>query len=148
MPEEGCKNNHVTGENKMSNNITVVGNVGQQPELRVTPSNMAVLEFTVASTTGKDDKKKTTWFTVVAFGKTAENAAASLNKGDTVIVVGRMETDEYKKKDGTQGKFTKVIADDLGCSVRWDVWLKDRSQQTMNQVAAKVGRTLTDEEPF
>jgi len=132
----------------MSNNITVVGNVGQQPELRVTPSNMAVLEFTVASTTGKDDKKKTTWFTVVAFGKTAENAAASLNKGDTVIVVGRMETDEYKKKDGSQGKFTKVIADDLGCSVRWDVWLKDRSQQTMNHVAAKVGRTLTDEEPF
>jgi single-strand DNA-binding protein len=148
MSQEGCKNNPVTGENKMSNNITVVGNVGQQPELRVTPSNMAVLEFTVASTTGKDEKKKTTWFTVVAFGKTAENAAASLNKGDTVIVVGRMETDEYKKKDGTQGKFTKVVADDIGCSVRWDVWLKDRSQQTMNQVAAKVGRTLTDEEPF
>lgn len=130
------------------NNIVIAGNIGQQPELRVTPSNMAVCEFTVASTTGKDDKKKTTWFNIVCFNQTAENVSASLNKGDKVVIQGRMETDEYKKKDGTQGKFTRVIADDVACSLRYDIWVKDQSEKVMKQVASKVGRTLTDEEPF
>lgn len=118
------------------NHLTISGNVGQPPEIRVTPSGMAVLEFTVASTTGKDDKKKTTWFSVVAFSKLAENAAASLQKGDSVVVVGHMETDEYKKKDGTAGKFTKVVADDVAVSCKWNSWVKDQTEKVMTQVLA------------
>lgn len=134
----------------MSNSITIAGNIGQQPELRITASGMAVVDFTVATTHGKDDKKKTSWFNVVCFGKTAENVAASVNKGDSVIVMGRMEQDEYTKKDGTKGKSTRLVADEVGASMRWDVWLKDRSEQTMKQVGKTFAKqpTLGDEEPF
>ncbi len=119
------------------NNITVTGNVGQPPELRVTPSGMAVLDFTVASTTGKDDKKKTSWFNVVCFGKTAENVAATISKGDSVIVVGRMEQDEYTKKDGSKGKSTRLVADEVGPSCRWTAWVKDQTDAVVRQVSEK-----------
>lgn len=134
----------------MSNSITIAGNIGQQPELRITASGMAVVDFTVATTHGKDEKKKTSWFNVVCFGKTAENVAASVNKGDSVIVMGRMEQDEYTKKDGTKGKSTRLVADEVGASMRWDVWLKDRTEQTMKQVGKTFAKqpTLGDEEPF
>lgn len=121
----------------MSNNIIINGNIGQPPEIRYTPSGMAVLEFTVASTSGKDDKKKTSWFNVVAFSKLAENVAGSVSKGDSVIVFGRMEQDEYTKKDGTKGKSTKVVADEVGVSCRWNVWVKDRTNETVKAVLAQ-----------
>ena len=87
---------------------------------------------------------------MVCFGKTAENVAASVNKGDSVIVMGRMEQDEYTKKDGTKGKSTRLVADEVGASMRWDVWVKDRSEQTMKQVGKTFAKqpTLGDEEPF
>lgn len=127
------------------NNITIHGNVGQEPELKYTPSQMAVIQFTIADTYGKDDKKKTTWHNVTAFGKLAENIAATINKGDTVIVSGRMEQEEYTKKDGTKGKSTRVIADEVGVSLRWNAWVKDQTEKVMAQIgkvfpsAAEVG---------
>jgi single-strand DNA-binding protein len=138
----------------MSNHITVEGKIGQDPELRFTTSGMAVAEFSVADTYGKDDKKKTTWHNCTAFGSLAENIVASLKKGNTVIVTGRYEQDEYTKKDGTKGKSIKFIVDACGPSLRWDVWLKDRSADTIKEVfaGAKVGRPMpaveADEEPF
>jgi len=53
------------------NTITVVGNVGRDPELRVTGSGMAVLKFSVADTRGKDDKKQTSGHNIVCFGEQA-----------------------------------------------------------------------------
>jgi single-strand DNA-binding protein len=107
--------------------------------MRVTTSNMSVLEFTVASTTGKDDKKKTSWFNVVCFGKTAENASASIQKGDTVVIVGRLEQDEFTKKDGTKGKSIKLIADEVAMSCRWNAWVKDRTGQVIRNVKDTLG---------
>lgn len=131
------------------NHITIVGKLGSDPEVRFTNSQMAVAEFRVASTTGKDDKKKTTWFSVKMFGKLAEHIADTLFKGDNIIIFGRQETDEYTKKDGSKGSFTYVIAEDAGPSARWDKWVKDKSGETM----ARVGKVFnnmpaTEEEPF
>jgi len=133
-----------------SNQITIHGKLGKDPDLRYTSSQMAIVEFSVATTSGKDDKKKTTWFDVKIFGQLAEHAANTLNKGDNVLVVGRMETDEYTKKDGTQGKFTSLIADEIGASCRWNAWVKDQTNQTMAAVGA-IGKpmpALADEAPF
>jgi single-strand DNA-binding protein len=133
----------------MSNNITITGKVGQDPELRFTPGGMAVLTFSVADTYGKDDKKKTTWHNITVFSKLAENVANTIAKGSTVIIVGRYEQDEFTKKDGTKGKSVKVIADEVGVSCRWNAWVQDQT----NAVMAQVGKvfpdaTLVDEEPF
>lgn len=124
------------------NTITVSGNVGQSPELRFTSANMAVLEFTVASTSGRDDKKKTSWFNIVCFGRTAENVAKSVQKGDSVIVVGKIEQEEYTKKDGTKGKSVRLVADEVGTSCRWNAWVKDRTDEVVRSVA----KAFTDDE--
>jgi single-strand DNA-binding protein len=126
----------------MSNHITIHGNVGQEPEVRITPSNMTVVTFTVADTYGKDANKKTTWHNITAFGQLAENISNSLHKGDTVIVSGRLEDDEFTKKDGTKGKSRKVIADEVGVSLRWNVYLKDNTEQTMKNVQKAFGKPV------
>ena len=118
----------------MSNTIIVTGKVGQDPELKFTPSGMAVLTFSVADTYGKDDKKKTTWHNITVFGKLAENAANSITRGTNVIIEGRFEQDEYTKKDGTKGKATKIIANELGVSCRWNAWVADQTDKVMAQV--------------
>jgi len=116
------------------NHITIAGNVVGDPELRVTPSGMNVLKFSVADTYGKDDKKKTTFHNIVVFSQLAENVAASIKKGDTVTIAGRMETDEYTKKDGSKGKSINVIADEVGFSMRWTSVVPDQTGKTMGAI--------------
>jgi single-strand DNA-binding protein len=132
------------------NNITIHGTVGQEPELRFSASNNAVLTFSVADNYGKDDKKKTTWHNVIVFGKVAENVANSITKGTSVLITGRYEQEEFTKKDGTKGKTTKLIADEVGVSCRWNAWVRDQTSDTVSQTGF-VGKTMpahTDEEPF
>ena len=131
----------------MSNQITVTGRIGKDPEIRFTTGGMCVAEFSLADTWGKDDKKKTTWHNCVAFGQLAENIVASVVKGKTVIVSGRYEQDEYTKKDGTKGKTTKLIVDECGPSLRFDRWVCDQTEATMAQVG-QVGRRIPAGNPF
>lgn len=133
----------------MTNHITIHGNIGQPPELKYTNSQLEVAEFTVADNYGKDEKKKTTWHNIVVFGKLAANIAATFNKGDSVVVMGRLEQEEFTKKDGTKGKSTRVVADEVGYSLRWKSVVADQTESTMRQVAKEFpGSALTDEEPF
>ena len=132
----------------MSNQITVNGKVGQEPELRFSQGGMAILTFSVADTYGKDDKKKTTWHNITVFSKLAENVANTITKGSTVIIVGRYEQDEFTKKDGTKGKSLKLIADEVGVSCRWNAWVQDNTEQTMakiGQVFPNAGQVTEDE---
>ena len=134
----------------MSNHITIHGNIGQPPELKYTNSQLEVAEFTVADNYGKDDKKKTTWHNVVVFGKLALNIASTFTKGDSVIIAGRLEQEEYTKKDGSKGKSIRVIADEVGYSLRWKAVVPDQTEQVLRQVADKFpsASVVTDEEPF
>lgn len=134
----------------MSNNITVHGTVGGEPELRFSQSGNAVLTFSVADNYGKDDKKKTTWWNIIVFGKLAENTANSINKGTSILVTGRLEQEEFTNKDGEKRKTTKLIADEVGVSCRWNAWVRDQTDSTVAQTGL-VGRQmpmLGDEEPF
>jgi len=101
------------------NSITIVGKVGQDPELRMTNSGMAVCTFGVGTTSGRDDKKKTVWHNVTVFGDMATHAAESFSKGTNVIIVGRYDVDEYETKQGEKKKSYKVVADEIGLSLRW-----------------------------
>lgn len=118
----------------MSNHITITGKLGQEPELKYSQAGKAVVTFTVADNYGKDEKKKTTWHNVIAFGSLAEHFASTCTKGDTVIVSGRLEQDEFTKTDGTKVKSMKIYADDLGVSLFWNTWIKDQTNQVMAQV--------------
>lgn len=131
------------------NHISIHGNVSQQPEMRVTPSGMNVLSFNLADSYGKDDKKKVTYHSIVVFGQLAENVARSIAVGDSVLVSGRLETDEYTKKDGGKGKFTRVIADEVAFSMRWSAVAKDETEKTMANVAKKFpGSKMFNDDDF
>ena len=101
------------------NRITIAGNVGREPELKYSNAGMAILKFSVADTSGKDDKKKTIWHSVTAFGDLAENAAASLGKGTRVVIEGKLTEDKYTNKDGVEVTKLQVLADDVMLSVRF-----------------------------
>ena len=102
------------------NNITIVGRVGRDPEVKFTSNEMTIANFSVATDHGRDEKKKTTWHNVVVFGTLAENVAESLHKGARVIVAGRLEISEYDGKDGEKKKKTELIADAVGLELRFE----------------------------
>jgi single-strand DNA-binding protein len=86
----------------MSNVFSFTGTVGRDAEVRVTPSNIHVLNVTVANNTGYGDRKKTLWVRVAVWGKRAEgNLVDYLKKGQQVFVSGELTQEEYQAKDGT-----------------------------------------------
>jgi single-strand DNA-binding protein len=101
------------------NTTTVTGNLTRDPELQFTNGGKAVVGFGIAVTRKYNDVEQTSFFNVTAWDTLGENCAASLHKGDRVLVAGRIEVREYDKKDGTKGTSTDIVADEVGPSLRW-----------------------------
>lgn len=101
------------------NTITVIGNLGRDPELKYAASGTAVLKFSVADTRNKGDEKITQWWNVTCFGDLAENVAASISKGTRVQVMGKVQREKYTDKEGAERERVEVLADDVGISLRW-----------------------------
>lgn len=100
------------------NKITVVGNLGRDPELRYTPQGQAVCNFSVATSEKKRDKagemqELTIWFKVTTWGKQAETASKYLSKGRPVYIEGRLRVDEWTDRDGKTRYTLEVNATDL-----------------------------------
>ena len=129
------------------NTITITGNAGKPVELTYSKGGMAVGNFTVATASGKDEKKVTTWHNVTVFGQYAENVASSIEKGSNVIVVGKLDISSYEK-DGVKKYVTKILADEVGLLCRWNPVLADKTAETMNKVAAAFGAPSFLEEGF
>jgi len=100
---------------------TITGNVGKVQEIRTTGSGKQMLSFSVASTYKKpgQDEGQTTWVDVLCFDEQADMVAQTLQKGDRVVVTGRLALETYQKKDGTQGSSLRLLADEVGKSLRW-----------------------------
>lgn len=95
------------------NKITIVGNLGRDPELRYTPQGSAVCNFSIATNEKKRDKSGemqdvTTWFRVTLWNKQAENASKYLTKGSPVYVEGRLRIEEWTDRDGNN-RFTLEV---------------------------------------
>jgi single-strand DNA-binding protein len=90
----------------MYQQITLIGNLGSDPEMRYTPTGVAVTSFSLAvsrSWTGKDGQRqeKTIWFRVNAWDKLAETTSQYLSKGRQVFVTGELEEPRtYQDRDG------------------------------------------------
>ncbi|MGH3318681.1 MAG: single-stranded DNA-binding protein [Streptosporangiaceae bacterium] len=105
--------------------ITLVGNLVDDPELRFTPSGQAVAKFRVASTpryrdnqTGEWKDGETLFLTCNAWRQTGENTAESLQRGMRVIVQGRLRQRSYETREGERRTVYEVEADDVGPSLR------------------------------
>jgi single-strand DNA-binding protein len=107
-------------------NITVVGNLTDDPELRFTPSGAAVANFTVASTPRFFDKATNDWkdgdalfLRCSVWRQAAENVAESLQRGGRVIVTGRLRQRSYETKEGEKRTVVELEVDEIGPSLRF-----------------------------
>ena len=89
--------------------LTLIGRVGNDPELRSTPSGVTVCSFSVAVSSQK--KEQTTWYRINAWRQLGEVCARYLSKGKLVAVAGELETRPYTAKDGTTRMSLDVQAD-------------------------------------
>jgi single-strand DNA-binding protein len=106
-------------------NITMIGNLVSDPELRFTPSGAAVAKFTVASTPRYLDKNTNEWkdgdslfLQCQIWRQAAENVAESLTRGMRVIVSGRLKQRSYETKEGEKRTVFEVEVDEVGPSLR------------------------------
>ena len=103
----------------MYQQITLIGNLGNDPEMRYTPSGVPVTSFSLAVTkrwTGQDGQRqeKTLWFRISAWRKTAEIASQYLTKGSKVLVVGELEEARaYTDREGNLRAALEVTAQNI-----------------------------------
>ena len=98
------------------NKITLIGNLGKDPEMRYLPSGEAVAVFNVATTETWKDKQggkqdRTDWHRVEFIGRTAEVCGEYLKKGSSVYVEGSVRYDKWTDKDGVEKTMTKIRGD-------------------------------------
>lgn len=102
----------------MVNKVTLIGNLGRDPEVRFTPSGRAVANFTLATSEKWSDadgnrKEHTEWHNIVVWGKQAETCGQYLSKGRQVYIEGTIRKREYDDKEGNRRFVTEIIARDV-----------------------------------
>jgi single-strand DNA-binding protein len=103
---------------KTVNRVTLLGNVGKNPEVRAAPSGSIIANFSIATTDRYKDKasgewkESTDWTNVASFGKLAEIVRDYVHKGSPLYVEGKLRTRSYEK-DGQKQYRTEVIADNI-----------------------------------
>src|SRR6195256_6511012 len=105
--------------------ITIVGNLVDDPQLRYTPTGQAVANFRVASTPRFMDRQTNEWkdgdslfLSCNVWRQAAENVAESLQRGMRVVVTGRLRQRNYETKEGEKRTVYEVEVDDVGPSLR------------------------------
>jgi single-strand DNA-binding protein len=105
--------------------ITIVGNLVDDPQLRYTPTGQAVASFRVASTPRYRDNATGEWkdgdslfLSCNIWRQAAENVAESLQRGMRVIVTGRLRQRSYETKEGEKRTVYEIEADEVGPSLR------------------------------
>ena len=107
-----------TGEAMTVNKAILVGNLGQDPEIRTTGGGTAVANLRLATTHQRKDRdgnwnNQTEWHSVVVFGRTAENVGKYCKKGKQLFVEGRIETEKWQDREGKDRYTTKIIAENV-----------------------------------
>lgn len=100
------------------NKVTLIGNLGKDPEIQQLEGKVSVAKFPLATTdTYKDDKgqnhSSTEWHTIVLWRSLADLAHKYLQKGSLVFVEGKLKTRSYDDRDGTKRYVTEIIAEQL-----------------------------------
>ena len=136
--------------------VTIVGNVGKNPEMRYTPDGTAVTSFSVATSeyAGAGNPKQTIWWKVTTWRKQAETAAEWVKKGGQILVEGKVAPDKatggprvWVAQDGTSKASYEITADRF-------VLLGSKSDNAEEQSAAKPATRVSsqvaeeDEIPF
>lgn len=143
------------------NDVTLVGNLARDPELRFTASGLAVCNFGIAVNRKYTDPGtgKTTdtvsFFEVVCWRELAENVAETLGKGSGAIVAGRLEQRSWETQEGEKRYKVEVVAEAVGPNLRWATATVEKNQPSGGYVrdappgyGEDAAPSQYDEEPF
>ena len=146
------------------NNITLVGNVTRDPELRYTASGQAMAKFGLAVNRRWQNRQTQAWeestsfFDIVAWREMAENIGESVQKGARVVVTGRLEQRSWESQEGDKRSTVEVVADEVGPSLRWATATVVRNERRSSEGGpsapppprepAGATSSYPDEEPF
>ncbi|MFC1910544.1 single-stranded DNA-binding protein [Chloroflexota bacterium] len=124
------------------NKVIIIGNLGADPEMRFTPDGKPTTGFRVAtnrefSTPDGERKQETEWFSVVTWGKLAEQCNQFLTKGRLVYVEGRLRTRSWDDQTGQKRYRTELIADHV-------TFLDRQSAATSEYIDADFGGHVPD----
>ncbi|WP_294844600.1 single-stranded DNA-binding protein [uncultured Gilliamella sp.] len=106
--------------NRGINKVILVGNLGQDPEVRYMPNGNAVANFSVATSESWKDRQtgetrdRTEWHRVVVFGKLAEIAGEYIKKGTQVYLEGQLQTRKWQDQSGADRYTTEVVINPIG----------------------------------
>ena len=127
--------------------ITLVGNLTADPELRFTPAGAPVANFTVASTPRTFDKTRSEWvdgdplfLNCSVWRQAAENVAESLTKSMRVIVQGRLKSRSFETREGDRRTVFEVDVDEVGPSLTWATARVTRNSTGQGQNRAQEAR--------
>jgi single-strand DNA-binding protein len=117
--------------------ITVVGNLVDDPELRFTPSGAAVANFRIASTPRTFDRQSNEWkdgealfLSCSVWRQAAENVAESIQKGMRVVVQGNLRSRQYETREGEKRTVFEIQVDEVGPSLRYATAKVTRTQRS------------------
>jgi single-strand DNA-binding protein len=145
------------------NDITVIGNLTRDAELRYTSGGRGVASFGLAVNrryqVNGEWQEEAQFIDVVAWGALGENLAASARKGNRVIVKGRFQIRSWDADDGSKRTKAEIVADDVGASFKWaqmqiEKTSRDRPraddgyEATSQQSSGQGGGSDYDPEPF
>ena len=138
------------------NKVILVGNLGQDPEVRYMPNGNAVTNFSVATSETWKDKQtnetrdRTEWHRIVVFGKLAEIAGEYLKKGSQVSLEGQLQTRKWQDKSGQDRYTTEVVINPIGGTLQM-LGSRDGSQNwgqsANNSPSAPVPQLTTQNAP-
>lgn len=110
----------------MSDLVTIRAVVGTEPQLSITPQGLAVLKFRAVTHERKKDPETgqwvdagTNWFSVSAFRGLAENGMESLEQGDHIVVIGKLQIRQFERADGSRGMSADIEAFSFGHDLKF-----------------------------
>lgn len=126
------------------NEITITGNLTREPEIRFTTSGTATCSFGVAVNRRYMQNNEwvdapTNFFNVTVWGQYGENVAASLAKGDRVIIKGRLDFRKYTNKDGIEVTTHDIVADEVAPSLKYATAAMTRIQRDGGEGGGRGG---------
>ena len=130
----------------MNLDLTIIGNLTGDPELRFTPTGTAVVKFTVAHTprTRKGDEwidGETTFLDCTAWRQLAENVAESLRKGTRVVVAGRLRTERWETPEGDKRSRMVLDVDGVGPDLAY-------ATATVKKLTRHPGSEVAPDDPW
>jgi single-strand DNA-binding protein len=133
------------------NKVILVGNLGRDPEIKYTPSGVAVANFSIATSDEWKDKntgekqERTEWHRIVAWRRLGEICGEYLRKGSQIYIEGKLQTRSWEDRDGNTRYTTEIVAQSM--QMLGSANKTSPAQSSGGQFATEEPAVVSDDEP-